>query len=72
MLMKRARANKYLNKLHVGVVNVCIGLTLASTGYLGYFGYWYFTQYKPIKQKEQEALLQVGAHDKDIAKTISS
>lgn len=72
MLMKKARVSKLLDRLHVSVVTACIGLTVASTAYLGYYGFWYLTIYRPLKDKEQEALLDVGAHDKGTAKSTAS
>lgn len=71
MLMKKKHVNKFLDRLHVGAVNVCIGLTVASTAYLAYAGYCYLTA-KPMKEQENKSILAEGAHDRDSAKSLSS
>lgn len=60
MLLKRQAKNKIYDILHHGSVYVCMGVTVLSTAYLGYYGYKYFTQIKPQRKVEQLQQIKNG------------
>lgn len=71
MLMKRQAKNKIYDILHHGAVYVCMGVTVLSTAYLGYYGYKYFTAVKP--QLKQEHLKKIKEGDiADNTKTLAT
>lgn len=72
MLMKNRVRNKLYDRLHYGVVSICMGISVLGTIGLGYYGYVYFTQIKPQRKLEQLKLMNEGAHDRDVAKTLAT
>lgn len=60
MLLKRQAKNKIYDILHHGTVYVCMGVTILSTAYLGYYGYKYFTHIKPQRKIEELQKIKEG------------
>lgn len=60
MLFKRQAKNKIYDVMHHGTVYVCMGITLISTAYLGYYGYKYFTDIRPKRKVEQLQKIKDG------------
>ncbi|XP_018319423.1 uncharacterized protein LOC108732921 [Agrilus planipennis] len=77
-MRKSPTRNALLNRLHKGVVVICVAVTLYGTGYLAMRGYRYLTVIRPeIKKKqlaENQLLLAEGSHEnlKDNASVIST
>lgn len=59
MLLKRQAKNKLYDILHRGTVYICMGVTVISTAYLGWYGYNYFTVVRP--QMKRDALEKIKA-----------
>lgn len=53
MLLKRQAKNKLYDILHHGTVYICMGVTVLSTAYLGWYGYHYFTHVRPLQKLEE-------------------
>lgn len=61
MLLKRQAKNKLYDVLHHGSVYFCMGVTVLSTAYLGWYGYNYFTVIRP--QMKRDAIEKIKAAD---------
>lgn len=71
MLLKRQAKNKLYDILHHGTVYICMGVTVLSTAYLGYYGYKYFTDIRP-KRKIEELKKIKGEDISDGTKTLAT
>lgn len=60
MLFKRQAKNKLYDILHHGTVYICMGVTVLSTAYLGWYGYKYFTQIRPQRKIEELKKIKDG------------
>jgi hypothetical protein len=69
---KRKRREKLYNKLHKSFVNTCMGVTLASSIYIGYKLYEYFRYIRPLQLAQtkltQDELLLEGRYLQDSPK----
>lgn len=65
MLMKQKVKNKLYDRLHHGTVYICMGVSVLGLGYLGYFGYKYYTEIKPELKLKQLKLIEEGVQNKD-------
>lgn len=61
MLLKRQAKNKLYDAMHRGTVYFCMGVTVLSTAYLGWYGYHYFSVIRP--QMKRDALEKIKAAD---------
>lgn len=71
MLLKRPAKNKIYDVLHHGTVYVCMGVSVLSMGYMGWFGYRYFTHIKPQRELEQLNKIKSGQIG-DMTKTLAT
>lgn len=53
---------RFLDKIHKGVVVVCIGLTLYGTGLIGHRVYRYFTVIRPQRESAELKMLEVKSN----------
>lgn len=72
MLLKPRNKNKLYDLLHHGSVYVCMGVTLAATGYLCFYGYKYFTEIKPNLKTMALKKIEAAPETKDTAKTVTT
>lgn len=71
MLLKRQVKNRLYDVLHYGTVYMCMGVTVLSTAYLGFYGYKYYTDIKPNRKIEELQKIKEG-DIVDTTKTIAS
>lgn len=72
MLLKRQAKNKLYDLLHHGTVWCCMGITVLSTAYLGYYGYKYFTDVRPKQKLEQLKKIKDDGNITDNTKTLAT
>lgn len=62
---------RFLDKIHKGVVVVCIGLTLYGTGLIGHRVYRYFTVIRPQRESAELKMLEVKSNFESYSTRLS-